>query len=125
MQQCFKAVEKEERSEACDSNVPHLNNDSSSSSESDNEVQKHAMVRRRGMPIKRFRRILVGLVVTLLVVSPMLLAIILRNLFDDSTKYVFHQVECPEKSNELRIVQVFTQICVCMHHAKKLKIHLL
>ena len=106
MQQCFKTVEKEEKRNNRDASAIKSSNNSSSSSDSDCEVKKKEPVRRRGMPIKRFRRIFVGLGVTLLVVSPILAAMVLRNLYDNSTKYVFHQVDCPEKRNELRIIQV-------------------
>ena len=61
------------------------------------------------MPIKRFRRIFVGFGATILVVSPLFVAIILRYHLDDSIRYVFHKGSCNGRRNELRIVQVYRE----------------
>ena len=77
-----------------------------SSSDSDEEPKKKQNRINKGMPIKRFRRIFVGLGVTILVMTPLVTAIIFRTMLDDTVRYVFHQNICPGRLNELRVIQV-------------------
>ena len=123
MKQHEKTLENEDNSKYRSANEDSLKDDSSSSSDSDKEIQKKPRQRRNGMPLKRFRRIFVGLGVTLLVVSPILVAMILLSLYNDSIKYVFHQPHnCLEKQNELRVVQVSESITVYENHANEIHI---
>ena len=85
--------------------------ESSIESDSDSEVKpKNKIKGRRSpqdlMPIKKLRRIFTGTVLTLLVVSPLIVSIVMRTSFDDSTRYVFHQVLCSSKKNEARVIKV-------------------
>ena len=63
-----------------------------------------------GMPNKRFHRIVLGSCLTIIVVCPIFFAIALRTLYDDSTKYIFHQLMSNTKNNELRVIQVIMDI---------------
>ena len=80
-----------------------------SSSDSDEEPKKKQKGTTKGMPIKRFRRIFVGLGVTMLVMTPLVTAIIFRTMLDDSVGYVFHQNICQGRLNELRVIQVTSE----------------
>ena len=62
------------------------------------------------MPTKRFHRIVLGSCLTIIVVCPIFFAIALRTLYDDSTKYVFHQLMSNTKNNELRVIQVIMDV---------------
>ena len=84
--------------------------ESSIESNSDSEVKaKNKIKARRSpqdlMPIKKFRRIFTGTVLTLIVVSPLVVSMIMRTT-DDSIRYVFHQVICTKKQNEARVIKV-------------------
>ena len=82
------------------SKIPHF----------EDNVKKKKVVRLRthkdGMPTKRFHRIVLGACLAIIVVCPIFFAIVLRTLYDDSTKYVFHQLMSNTKNNELRVIQV-------------------
>ena len=80
-----------------------------SSSDSDEEPKKKQKRTTKGMPIKRFRRIFVGLGVTILVMTPLVTAIIFRTMLDDTIRYVFHQNICQGRLNELRVIQVTSE----------------
>ena len=80
-----------------------------SSSDSDEEPKKKQRRTNKGMPIKRFRRIFVGLGVTILVMTPLVTAIIFRTMLDDTVRYVFHQNICQGRLNELRVIQVTSE----------------
>ena len=82
------------------------NKEESSSSDSDEEPMRKKKAVKRGMPPKRGRRIFVGLGVTILVMSPLVTAIIFGTLLDDTVRYVFHNVDCQGRKNELRVIQV-------------------
>ena len=81
----------------------------------DGDVRKKKVVRLRtykdGMPIKRSQRILIGTCLTVVVVCPIVLSIALRTAYDDSTKYIFHQVMCSTQKNQLRVIQVHIDMC--------------
>lgn len=93
--------------------------DNSSSSDSDEEVKRIRKTGRKGMPKKRFRRIFVGLAVAIFVMSPLVVAILFRSMLDDSIRYVYHQVTCQGRTNELRIIQVTYEKAKFLHYMFK------
>ena len=110
MGQGCNSLEKKGLGKNCDENkrqlkIPHSGDD----------VRKKKVVRLRthkdGMPIKRSQRILIGACLTIVVVCPIILSIALRTAYDDSTKYIFHQVMCSTQKNQLRVIQVSIDIC--------------
>ena len=110
LEQGFNSLEKKGLGKAGDENkrqlrIPHP----------DDNVRKKKVVRLRthkdGMPIKRSQRILIGACLTIVVVCPIILSIALRTAYDDSTKYIFHQVMCSTQKNQLRVIQVSIDIC--------------
>ena len=113
MRQGSNSLEKKTLGKNVDENkrqlrIPHTNDD----------VRKKKVVRLRthqdGMPIKRSQRILIGTCLTIVVVCPIMLSIGLRTAYDDSTKYIFHQVMCSTQKNQLRVIQVHIDIYTCV-----------
>ena len=76
------------------------------------------------MPKKRFRRIFVGLAVAIFVMSPLVAAILLRSMLDDTIRYVYHQVTCPGRTNELKIIQVINNMSQVLFRAPSIKLDL-